>query len=176
MRAPFDLRYFFVVLPLLALLSCSPEEETRLVPAPAVAQASADHAPITREAFDALFTRVDNTGRWGELDQKGTLNLITPEVRLHAVQEMRDGGTVSLARDLLIGPVPGMFEEMELGFMLLSDTLLGPADGSVLWAMERIGLVFHGLSVTHVDALSHMSYRDRVYNAPAAFDPDGVPD
>jgi len=146
-----------------------------LPPLHAGAQAADDAAPMTREAFDALFTRVDNTGRWGDLDQKGTLNLITPEVRLEAVQEVRDGGTVSLARDLLVGPIPGMFEEMELDFMLLSDTLLGPADGSVLWAMERIGLVFHGLAVTHVDALSHMSYRDRVYNAPAAFDPDGVP-
>ena len=146
-----------------------------LPPLDAGAQAADDAAPMTREAFDALFTRVDNAGRWGALDQKGTLNLITPEVRLEAFQEVRDGGTVSLAHELVAGPIPGAFEEMQLDFMVLSDTLLGPADGSVSWAMERLGLVFHGLSVTHVDALSHMSYRDRVYNAPAAFDPDGVP-
>ena len=146
-----------------------------LAPLHAAAQAPSDHAPMTREAFDALLARVDNTGRWGELDQMGTLNLITPEVRLQAFQEVRDGGTVSLAHELVAGPIPGAFEEMQLDFMALSDTVLGPADGSVSWALERFGLVFHGLSVTHVDALSHMSYRDRVYNAPAAFDPDGMP-
>jgi len=73
---------------------------------------------LEREQFDALFTRVDNTGRWGELAQKGTLNLITLEVRLQAFQEVRDGGTVSLA---------------------------------------------------------HMSYRDQVYNALAAFGLDDAP-
>lgn len=102
-----------------------------LPPLDAGAQAADDAAPMTREAFDALFTRVDNAGRWGALDQKGTLNLITPEVRLEAFQEVRDGGTVSLAHELVAGPIPGAFEEMQLDFMVLSDTLLGPADGSV---------------------------------------------
>jgi len=146
-----------------------------LFPLISIAQELSTDEPITREQFDTLFEQVDNTNRWGETDQKGTLNLITPDVRRMAAAEVRDGATVSMSREMLIGPIPGMFEEMELDFMLLSDTLLGPADGSVLWAMERIGLVYHGLAVTHVDALSHMSYRDRVYNAPAAFEPDGVP-
>jgi hypothetical protein len=94
-----------------------------LAPLHAAAQAPGDHAPMTREAFDALFARVDNTGRWGELDQMGTLNLITPEVRLQAFQEVRDGGTVSLAHELVAGPIPGAFEEMQLDFMALSDTV-----------------------------------------------------
>jgi kynurenine formamidase len=146
-----------------------------LLPLHTAAQAPADPGPMTREQFDALFTRVDNTGRWGQLDQRGTLNLITPEVRRQAAAEVRDGATVSLARELIAGPIPGVSEPMVLEFMTLSDSVLGPADGSVSWAMERIGLVFHGFAFTHVDAPSHMSYRDRVYNAAAAFGPDGAP-
>lgn len=73
---------------------------------------------LERKQFDALFTHMDNTERWGGLAQKGTLSLITLEVRLQAFQEVRDDGAVSLA---------------------------------------------------------HMSYRDQVYNAPAAFGPDGAP-
>jgi len=88
-----------------------------LAPLHAAAQAPGDHAPMTRDAFDALFARVDNTGRWGELDQMGTLNLITPEVRLQAFQEVRDGGTVSLAHELVAGPIPGAFEEMRAGIV-----------------------------------------------------------
>lgn len=165
MSARFDLYSMFGALALLALL----------LPLHAVAQAPADAGPMTREQYDALFGRVNNAGRWGELDQRGTLNLITPEVRRQAAAEVRDGATVSLARELVAGPVPGAVEPMQLEFMAVSDSALGPSDGSVMWTAERIGLVFHGWSVTHVDAPSHMSYRDRIYNAPAAAGPDGAP-
>lgn len=146
-----------------------------VLPLHAVAQASADPGPMTREQFDALFEQLDNTGRWGDRDEKGTLNLITPEVRRLAAAEVRDGGTVSLAREFVAGAVPGAAEPMDLEFMVLSDTVIGPADGSVSWTAERMRLFFHGYAFTHVDALSHISYRDRMYNGPTAAGPDGAP-
>jgi kynurenine formamidase len=168
MSARSDLCRMYGALTLMAVMAV-------MLPPPAVAQAPGAAGPMTRVQYDALFTRMDNSGRWGEHDQKGTLNLITPEVRRQAAAEVRDGATVSLARELVAGPVPGAFEPMQLDFMALSDSALGPADGSIMWRGERIGLVFHGWSVTHVDAPSHMSYRDRIYNAPAAVGPDGAP-
>jgi kynurenine formamidase len=143
-----------------------------------MAQKMSTHDPITREQFDALFDQVDNTNRWGETDQKGTLNHITADVRRMAAAEVRDGATVSMAREM-VGrsgqDASEPFPSLQLQFMALSDSLLGPADGSVMWTMEQMELTFHGFTITHVDALSHMSYRDRIYNAPAAAGPDGAP-
>lgn len=165
MRVRSHLRRMFGSLPLLAML----------VPLNAAAQEPAYHAPMTREQFDALFDRVDNQGRWGERDQKGTLNLITPEVRHVAAAEVREGTTISLGREFVTGPLPQTFEPMQLEFMVLSDTLIGPADGSVSWTAERIRIFFHGGAFTHLDAPAHMSYRGKGYNGPATAGPDGAP-
>jgi hypothetical protein len=43
-------------------------------------------------------TSLSNWGRWGEEDQAGCLNLITPEKRRQAAALIRDGTTVSCAR------------------------------------------------------------------------------
>jgi kynurenine formamidase len=129
--------------------------------------------PMARADFDALFRQVDNTGRWGALDERGTLNLITPEVRLAASSEVRTGTTVSLARQMVHGQPEGGFGPIAVEMMLVSDSALGPSDGSVTWAAERTALFYHGWSYTHIDALSHMpSYRGRGYNgAPSTHAP-----
>lgn len=146
-----------------------------LYPLSSMAQETSTHAPITRVQFDALFEQVNNAKRWGDTDQKGTLNLITKDIRRMAATEVRDGVTVSMARELVGGTGQDISEPMRLQFIALSDSILGPADGSVMWAMERMEFTYHGFTFTHIDAVSHMSYNDRIYNAPAAAGPDGVP-
>src|SRR5215216_1033848 len=47
------------------------------------------------EAFQALFDRCSNWGRWGPDDERGALNLITPEKRIQAAGLVREGTTVS---------------------------------------------------------------------------------
>ena len=136
---------------------------------------SADTGPMTRAAFEALYAAVDNAGRWGALDELGTLNLVTPAVRRMAAGEFRDGATVSLARTLVPGEVPYAAEPASLEFMQLPDSAIGPADDSVWWTAERIGLFFHGGAITHVDALSHISYQGRTYNGGVELGPDGAP-
>lgn len=129
--------------------------------------------PMARADFDALFRQVDNSGRWGALDERGTLNLITPEVRRAASSEVRTGITVSLAREMVHGQPEGAFGPIAVEMLLLSDSVLGPSDGSVTWAAERTSLFYHGWSYTHIDALSHMpAYRGRGYNgAPSTHAP-----
>lgn len=122
-------------------------------------------APMARPAFDALFAQVDNSNRWGAADERGTLNLITPEVRLAAAEEVRTGVTVSLAREMIHGQPEGGFGPIEVDLQILSDSVLGPSDGSAIWAAERTSLFYHGWGYTHIDALSHMpSYQGRGYN------------
>jgi hypothetical protein len=56
--------------------------------------------------------------------------------------------------------------------MLVSDSVIGPSDGSVVWAGEQTSLFYHGWSYTHIDALSHLAYHGRGYNnAPSAHAP-----
>jgi kynurenine formamidase len=135
----------------------------------AAAVAGAQQAvPLSRPAFDSLFARVDNAGRWGTGDQLGTLNLVTPAVRRAAIKEGRDGVVVSLAREVQAGPVPGAFEPAGVEVLTVSDSVIGPSDGSVRWAAERLTLVFHGWAFTHIDALNHLTYGGRSYNGGAA--------
>ena len=47
----------------------------------------------TRETVEQWMTELSNWGRWGDDDQLGTLNLITPEKRRQAVALVVDGIT-----------------------------------------------------------------------------------
>lgn len=141
-----------------------------VLPQPASAQ---DARPMARAEFDALLKTVNNAGRWGDQDDRGTLNLITPEVRRAASSEVKTGNTVSLAREMVHGEPEGGFGPITVDLMVLSDSILGPSDGSVVWAAERTSLLYHGWSYTHIDALSHMpAYHGRGYNnAPSTHAP-----
>src|SRR5690349_24848454 len=52
---------------------------------------------ISREGFDQLFASVSNWGRWGKDDQRGTLNLMTPDRVLAAKGLVQRGRAVSLS-------------------------------------------------------------------------------
>jgi kynurenine formamidase len=121
------------------------------------AQTSTPPASMTVQAYDALFTKVNNSSRWGRDDTRGTLNQITAETRLAAVRDVRTGECVSLSRPVEAGSVPGALEPAQVaGFDL--------ADGDIHWLAERITLVFHGYAFSHLDALSHSAFRGRAYN------------
>jgi kynurenine formamidase len=108
--------------------------------------------PPTEADVAKYFDRLSNWGRWGKDDQKGTINLITPAKRAAAVALARTGRTVSLARDLTSIPA--------LDYHMLLPLVRGDARA----AMDYFGLIFHGLAVTHVDALCHVEYQGKVYN------------
>jgi len=60
----------------------------------------ADWTPPTKDRVEGYFKELNNWGRWGHDDQRGTANLITPAKRAQAAALVRSGRTVSLARDL----------------------------------------------------------------------------
>ena len=108
------------------------------------------------DAVLAAVLRCDNRGRWGPDDQLGTLNLVTPEVRVRATRLVEAGEVVSLAKPLdvrasALNPRPA-WHVMHLE----TERPYAAADG--------LHLVVHGLANTHLDALGHM-YLDGVgYN------------
>ena len=61
--------------------------------------ATAQARPVTEATLEAWIEELSNWGRWGPDDQLGTLNLVTAEKRKEAIALVRDGVSVSLARD-----------------------------------------------------------------------------
>ena len=58
------------------------------------------------EGFAELYDSVKNWGRWGDEDELGALNLITPETRRAASACVVDGETVSCSLELAVQPSP----------------------------------------------------------------------
>ena len=131
------------------------------------------------------FEQLSNWGRWGPDDRLGTLNHITPEKRVAAASLVRAGLSVSCSWDIRTGRQPGATVENQR-YML--STGLGLADegrrnllgeGRAGGAQEFIGMVFHGLDVTHLDSLAHIFWDGKMYGGVAGLDgvrPPGCPD
>ena len=60
----------------------------------------------TTDQLDALYDALRNWGRWGDDDELGALNFLTPERRAAAGALVRTGVTVSLAHDFPVTPSP----------------------------------------------------------------------
>jgi kynurenine formamidase len=110
---------------------------------------------------------LSNWGRWGGDDQLGCLNLITPEKRLQAAALVQDGIPVSCARPITSDMNADVTFQVQR-FMV--DSGEGRNEDSVerqfarRGAAEFIGMVFHGQSITHIDAMSHYSWKGQLYN------------
>jgi kynurenine formamidase len=101
-------------------------------------------APSRDQALAYLRNR-RNWGRWGDDDERGAVNLITPEKRVRAAALVRSGRSVSLSRDL--PTVPGRNNPMPATHWLrVGDT----------GVVDHIGIAYHGYVTTHVDALCHV--------------------
>lgn len=118
---------------------------------------------VTRGEFDRIYAQCDNTGRWGPDDQKGALNLLTPEHVRAAAGLVHSGRTVSLAwpLDEVQGPdnPAPVQHEMAFGF----DTEFGDS-GELRIAGDRFSMEIHGDAHSHLDALCHVGFAGRVYN------------
>jgi kynurenine formamidase len=132
-------------------------------PAAAPAQPSADGALPTLTAADIeeMFERVSNWGRWGDDDQRGTLNLITPEKRRQAAALVREGISVSLSQDL--SSVEAVDNTMPLELVMT-------AQPGAPVAMDELRIFYHGLTYAHMDALCHARYNGKAYNGFDASD------
>jgi kynurenine formamidase len=121
----------------------------------------ANPTPLSEAGFRALFERCSNWGRWGAEDQRGTLNLITPEQVRRAATLVREGFTVSCAHPL--NTVPDVENPMPASHMMLraGDVVESVRTRSTA---DYLGLAPHGLAHSHLDALCHVSWQNQMYN------------
>jgi kynurenine formamidase len=105
-----------------------------------------------QDRVEAYFKELNNWGRWGDADQRGTVNLITSAKRAAALGLVRTGRTVSLARD--IGAQPALMYHVTFpSNRERADVVL-----------DRFDLVYHGYTITHIDALCHVAWDGQLYN------------
>lgn len=111
--------------------------------------------------------KLSNWGRWGEEDQIGALNFITPEKIIEASRIITKGKVYSLALPINMHNTPYDKQLRVPPFHVLTrdggDYAAGAKRaGGVQFADGYVFLNTHGS--THMDALSHVWYEDKIYN------------
>lgn len=118
----------------------------------------------TEAELDDLFESLSNWGRWGEEDERGTLNHLRPEQAARAAAGIRDGLSISLAHDLDLQPTPETPVPAQHHMLAAGDARTESGIPGYEAARDFVGAHVHGLGVTHIDALCHMFVRGRMYN------------
>jgi kynurenine formamidase len=125
----------------------------------------ADRAPAEADVvalLETLAIPVEGIG-----GTPGSLRWITPETRLAAIAEARDGTTVGCGREIVIEadasdvPRPPGHEVIETQ----PHTEAAPR---VTTQSDTIMLPSHGVTVTHLDALAHFAVDGRIHGGHAA--------
>ena len=123
-----------------------------------------------RAEFHQVAEKVNNWGRWGADDERGTLNFITPDVVKAATGSVRSGRSFALSIPLSsdgpqIGMIPGRINPLKT-MLAINDPMTGnidefcTSDDSVVMGLQ---------AGTHWDSLAHATYSNRIYNgAPIA--------
>lgn len=123
--------------------------------------------------------RESNWGRWGPADERGTLNLLTPDAIRAAASCVREGRALSLSLPIrgatssaapatvphLRGrPLPQHFMSVDGGDYAAGARPIGPG---LKVADDALVVSPHG-TTTHMDALCHMWTGDELYNGHPA--------
>lgn len=142
----------------LLILACGPSAST---------QTSVDKAQV-----DAWMEELSNWGRWGDEDQMGTVNLITPEKRKQAAALVTEGVSVSLARN--VEKEEADDNPRPFGHRMVAT---GDAPAAGQFVADEYTVSYHGYAHSHMDSLSHMAYDGKSYNGfeIAKVDENGAP-
>ena len=113
---------------------------------------------MTKADVDEWMETLSNWGRWGDDDQLGAINLITPETRLAAAKLVAKGVSVSLARDVekeaaVDNPRPFRHKMLNVGL-----------NNPTQFVSDDYQVSYHGYAHTHMDSLCHMAYEGKMYN------------
>lgn len=146
-------------------MSDSPSSTCDCLGGPGASRAAAAGELSASDAqLRSLFDKVRNWGRWGADDQRGALNHIGPAEIARAAALVTDGRSVSLSR--VFPTQPGVENPRPAQHHMLASgedrhSLNVPGMEA---AFDYIGIAFHGLSCSHIDALCHIFREGRMYN------------
>ncbi len=118
----------------------------------------------TKEEVLAYLEKDRNWGRWGDDDQVGAVNMITPEKRAAAARLVKTGRAVSLSREFPKTPAANN-PTPAIHFMKRS-----VREGGGGSATDYYGISYHGQATTHLDALCHVWDHNGMWNGRNADD------
>jgi kynurenine formamidase len=121
---------------------------------------------MSAEEFDRLFASLQNWGRWGSDDERGTLNYLTAEKVRAAAALVRRGRSVSLS--IPINTIAGPDNPNPALYYVNTTHDIDVGAGDVRFATDFLGMQFHGDCHTHMDALCHVAYKGKLYNGRPA--------
>jgi hypothetical protein len=107
------------------------------------------------------FERCSNWGRWGEDDERGTLNLVTQQVTTAALATVQTGRLVSFGKD-----VPTSSESLPHPALHLMTSVGHDSISS----QDALLVRTHGFEHTHMDAVGHTFFDGKMYNGRLARD------
>ena len=126
--------------------------------------ADAPSHKTTKADVEKWYTSLSNWGRWGKADEIGTANLITDAKRKEAAGLVKHGVAVSMAHNALTEKAPDNPEPF-----IHKMTYTGARPNGD-WFMDEYTVSFHGLAHTHMDSISHTSYKGKMYNGFSQLD------
>lgn len=121
------------------------------------------------ESTSRTASRANNWGRWGGNDERGALNLITPEAVQRGLAAVREGRPVSLAVPMRSGEGPIFAGRTPLQHFMTrhgGDYAAGLPEKGFGFADDYILLATHG--TTHIDALAHVWKDGLMWNGNSA--------
>jgi kynurenine formamidase len=127
--------------------------------------------PTVTDAYcQTLWKQVCNWGRWGEDDELGALNLVTPEKRLQAANTVTDGIAIGCGNPWPVDPAPHNPWPAEHRMLRAGDDCDYPGVPGLSVALDYIGVQHHGIACSHIDALCHVFKHHKMYNGYPASD------
>ena len=120
-----------------------------------------DSAVVSSGEFASLFDELSNWGRWGPEDERGTLNLLTPERVAAAAALVREGRTVTMS--LPLNTRRSQDNPMPADHHMTSLADAAPGSEPLQFIKDYVGADYHYDGHTHIDALCHVAYGGVLY-------------
>jgi len=120
--------------------------------------AAAPSALSNGQDFERWMSELSNWGRWGKDDQLGALNLVTPAKRKQALALVREGASVSLARNA------EKEKAIDNGSPFQHSMDRTGTNNPGFSCADTFKVSYHGMAHTHIDSLCHMFHGGKMYN------------
>jgi hypothetical protein len=133
-------------------------------------QQPSPRAVVNKDTVERWMKDLSNWGRWGADDQLGSLNLVTAQKRQQAMALAKTGTVVSLERKVVIQQKddeikadgqPSGLSYFEIRFRTFPK---GDKRRNDEFNSDIQEFAVHGAGLTHLDALCHYSWNQKLYN------------
>src|SRR5258708_30167342 len=116
---------------------------------------------LTSSDVKGLSEKLSNGGRWGKEDERGALNFITNQKRAAAARLVQTGESVSMALPLATIPAPDNPNPVR---RLRVQAGADSHEEALHYSGDYLAIAPHGMANTHIDALCHVFWQNKMYN------------